>query len=671
LVTRRDFLKLSGMCAAAAGAAWAGLRQPGSGAFPFSVDQRVVATLCNECSGLCAVQVHVAGGRVLEVQGNPAHPLACLGACDGFEAALSRLEAPERLRGPLGRSAGRGTAFQPISWQAASALVGQALVAYPPHEVAFVLGDFPDHLSDLVGQLAGALGGAWVLRYSPSALLDGRVTLQDAVRRLFGLPRLPFFDLARSNLVYAFGADRQEPWVARPGWSPNRPSGQRWVHFAALPPSGTLAHADDEWVHIRPGSEAWLAQGLGQLIAHLLIGAPTDQPPPTEALEASQASEVSLEVLADLARRFIAAPRSVAVPGAGCLGQSHGLAAAQAVLALNVRAGRLGRAGGMYLAPEAPLHPELNGRTATLAEMQALIERMQRGLVKALFVHGVDLIADLPPGLEVGRALEKVERVIAFNSLASETSACADALLPDHLPLEGWGYQRVAPAADRALVSAIQPALPPRYTTRSTADLLLDAVGRIGGALAARLPYRTEQEFIRRAAERLPWAAEVVDPWGQWLAQGGWWGAQSDLLLPVSLLSAQRLPRSAPASLALDPSGAEFYLLLARPAPGGAALPARSAMPYHVGIHPAAARRLGLRQGDGVRLASMSAEIEAQIILRPDIQPDTLVLPLMLGRPGGSKLLDLVYGQRNESGDMAYQTARVRVFPSTGKALIL
>jgi anaerobic selenocysteine-containing dehydrogenase len=658
------------MCVAATGAAWAGLRQPRRGAFPFSADQRVVATLCNECSDSCAVQVHVAGGRVLDVQGNPVHPLACQGACDGFEAALRRLEAPERLRGPLGRSAGRGTAFKPISWQAASALVGQALVAYPPHEIAFVLGDFPDHLSDLVGQLAGALGGAWVLRYSSSALLDGRVTLQDAVRRLFGLPRLPFFDLARSDLVYAFGADGQEPWVARPGWPSNRPSGQRWVHFAAFPPSGALAQAGDEWVRIRPGSEARLAQGLGQLIAHLLIGAPADQPPPTEALEASQASEVSLEAMIDLARRFIAAPRSVAVPGAGCLGQSDGLAAAQAVLALNARAGSLGRVGGMYLGPEAPLHPELNGRTATLAEVQALIERMQCGQVKALFVHGVDLIADLPPGLGAARALEKVQQVIAFNSLVGEMSACADALLPDHLPLEGWGYQRVAPAADRPLVSAIQPTLPPRCATRSTADLLLEAVQRIGGALAARLPYRTEQEFIRQAVERLPWAAEVVDPWGQWLAQGGWWRAQSDLLPPVSLPSAQRLFRSAPAPLALDPSGAEFYLLLARPAPGGAALPAQSAVPYHVGIHPAAARRLGLRPRDTVRLASASAEIEARVVMRPDVRPDTLVLPLVLGRPGGSKLLDLVYGQQNESGDMAYQTARARIFPSVGKVLI-
>lgn len=607
----------------------------------------------------------MAGGRVLEAQGNAAHPLACSGACDGFDTALRRLEAPERLRGPLGRSAGRGTAFQPISWQAASALVGQALVAYPPHEIAFVLGDFPDHLSDLVGQLAGALGGAWVLRYSPSALLDGRVTLQDAVRRLFGLPRLPFFDLARSDLVYAFGADGHEPWMARPGWPSSRPSGQRWVHFAALPPAGALAHTGDEWVRIRPGSEARLAQGLGWLVAHLLTGAPADQPPPAEALEASQASEVSLEAMVDLARRFIAASSSVAIPGAGCLGQAHGLAAAQAVLALNLRAGRLGRAGGMYLAPEAPLHPELDGRTTTLAEMQALIERMQRGQIKALFVHGVDLIADLPPGLEVGRALEKVERVMAFNSLAGEMSAYADALLPDHLPLEGWGYQRIAPAADRALVSAIQPALPPRYATRSTADLLLDAVGRIGGALAACLPYRTEQEFIRQAVERLPWSADVVDPWGRWLAQGGWWGAQSDLLPPVSLFSAQLLPRSAPAPLALDPSGAEFYLLLVRPAPGKAALPAQSATPYGVGIHPTAARRLRLRRGDGVRLASMNAEIEAQVILRPDIRPDTLVLPLELGRPGGSKLLDLVHGQQNESGDMAYQMARVTIFPAS------
>jgi anaerobic selenocysteine-containing dehydrogenase len=100
-----------------------------------------------------------------------------------------------------------------------------------------------------------------------------------------------------------------------------------------------------------------------------------------------------------------------------------------------------------------------------------------------------------------------------------ETSRFADVLLPDHLPLESWGYQRLSPAVDRALVSAIQPVVSPRYDTRSTVDLLLDAIHRLGGELAAQfapqIPFRNEAEYLHQAVMRLPWPRNRRS-WTQW-----------------------------------------------------------------------------------------------------------------------------------------------------------
>jgi anaerobic selenocysteine-containing dehydrogenase len=603
------------------------------------------------------LQVHVAGDRLLDVQSNSGHPLACSGGCAGFETALRRLESPQRVPAPLRRATSRGLGFRQIGWPAASALVGEILAAYPSGQIAFVLGDYPDHLSDLVHHLALVLGGATVLRFSPSSLLDGRVTLGDAARKLFGLPRLPYFDLQNASLVFSFGASGDEPWLARFAAPTHRPAGAAWVQFAPVRPP--LAAA--EWVSLRPGSEALLAGALGRLIALLQAGAPLQQDLPPEVLAASQASAVPLDEIVSLARRFAAAPSPVAVPGAGCLSQSGGLAGAQAVLGLNRIAGSLGRPGGLYLTPQAPLYPELNSRTATLAEVQALLDRLESGAVKALFVHGVDLLADLPAGLDVARALQHVERIISFNPVSDETASLADLILPDHLPLEGWGYHKVAPAADRPLVSAIQPVFAPRHATRSTVDVLLDAVHYFGGLLAAHFPYRTELEFIRHAVSRLPWAAGTADPWAHWQAQGGWWPAQPGLLPPLSLRPPERLLSHAPAPLALDPSAAEFFLLFAQPASGEAGLPPRPGEPCRVGMHPAAARRLGLRPGDTVRLASASAEIEATVTKQPDMHPDTVVIPL--SPVSGQKTLALVGNEQNESGDLALQSGRVRIIP--------
>ena len=470
MVTRREFLKLAGVGAASTGVALVGLRGSARGAAYSPAARRVVATLCNECPAGCALHIQVAGDRVLDVHSNPHHPLACPGACTGVESALRRLDAPQRLRGPLRRSAGRGAGFQEMSWPSAVALVSQVFARYRPGEIAFVLGDYPDHLSDLAQRLASALGGASVLRYSRSSLLDGRVTLGDASRRLFGLSRLPFFDLQGSDLVFSFAANGDEPWLARFAAPSSRPPGQAWVHFAPVPPP------HDEWVPIRPGSEALLAQGLGRLIAHLQSDGSTGQAIPSAVQAAGQASGVQMDAMIGLARRFIHASSSVAVPGAGCLAQSGGLAAAQAVLALNLLSGSLGRPGGMYLTPDAALYPELSGRTATLAELHALIERMQRGQVKALFVHGVDLLGGLPASLGVADALQKVERFISFNPLMDAMSGHADALLPDHLPWEGWGYQRLSPAADRP--SGFRPPARARPALRHSLDGRCPFTGR-------------------------------------------------------------------------------------------------------------------------------------------------------------------------------------------------
>jgi anaerobic selenocysteine-containing dehydrogenase len=658
LVTRRDFLKLASISAAAAGASLVrvqGVERSNRAAF---IENGVVATLCMECPAACALKLLVARGRILDVQPNPEHPLACPAPCDGLEAALRRLDSPARLSGPLRRSSGRGGGFQGVSWAAAAALVGELFSAYQPGEIAFVVGDTPDHLNDLVRRLAFALGGATVLRISPAGLLDGRVTLQDAAQRLFGLPRLPYFDLPHADLVFAFGAGGDEPWLARSTRPSSRPAGQAWVHFAPLRP---LVAAGDLWINIRPGSEALLAQALGSLVASIKSGADLEHSSPAEVLAASQASGVPPEDLLLLARSFAGALAPLAIPGSGCLGQSGGMAAAQSVLRLNLLIENLGRPGGVYLAPQPPLNPGLSGRTATLAEAQALVQRMEAGQVKALFIHGVDLVAGLPGVQDAGRALEKVERIVSFSALRDETSPYADALLPDHLPLEGWGYQRFSPAADRPLVSAIQPAFLPRCNTRSTTDLLLEAARHLGGKLAASLPYWDEQEFLRQAVSDLTWGG-AADPWAQWLAQGGWWTSRPGLLPPVSLRPLERLPYHASTPWPLDPSGAEFYLQFANFPPGLPGIAAQPNGPPPVALHPAALQRLGLRLGDTVRLHTAVGEIEALVGVLPDVRPDTLVLAPQPGLNGGPNPFDLVKGEQNESGDLASQSGRVRVW---------
>ena len=78
-------------------------------------------------------------------------------------------------------------------------------------------------------------------------------------------------------------------------------------------------------------------------------------------------------------------------------------------------------------------------RTASLADVKALIEKMNAGQVEALLIHDLNPVFSLPKALGFADALSKVELVVAFAPLIDETTERANLLLPDHTPAESWG----------------------------------------------------------------------------------------------------------------------------------------------------------------------------------------------------------------------------------------
>lgn len=657
-LTRRDFLKASALGAAAVCGRYisAQLSAEQGDAAP-----RWVATYSGMGAAGGALRLTVADGRVLTVEPNLAHP--CGANVDGqvLENLLSDLRNARRLTTPLERRGGR---LSEIDWRRGVRRIAQSLLGLRPHEIAFVLGVFPDHLNDLVRLLAQALGGASVVRFDPYSLTDSRLTLMDAARSLYGLSQLPYFALDQAQVVFSFGLTGCEPWLT-PRWiaalqasDALRLPGEYWVQFEAR--RSPLAARADEWVRIRPGSEVLLASALNTLTRQ---NAQLAQEAAFDLQAVGRACGVSLDDLQHLARRFAAAQGALAIPGASALAQPEGVEAARAILELN----QLRESSAtLFFSPLPPLYPHLLARPSTFAEVAALIERMRSGQIKALFVHGVDLFASLPASLETERALQQVPFVVSFASSLNETARHADLILPDRSPLESWGYQRT-PAADRPAVAAVQPVFPPSSDGLSTADVLLAAAHQAGDKLADLLPFRSELDFIRQAVADLPWSPGP-DGWARWLAQGGWWTEQSILFPPISRANAGRF-----AARVSSPASQGFQFVVA-PWPGLSAGEAE----WQVEMHPQAAAGLGLRSGDVIRLAlsnasrasptdgsgtSLSGEIELPLVLQSAMHPQALALQ---PAPGGrriprSELLAFLGQAQNSAGDWAFQGGEVRV----------
>lgn len=620
-----------------------------------------------------AIRLAVADGRVLAVEPNLAHP--CGANVDGqvLEKLLGGLGDARRLTTPLER---RGSRLSETDWRRCLRQIAQSLRALRPQEIAFVLGVYPDHLNDLVRLLAQALGGASVVRFDPQSLADGRLTLMDAAQGLYGLSQLPHFALDQAQVVFSFGLSGREAWLTprvaaalRATDAPRLPAGY-WVQFEAR--RSAVAARADEWVCIRPGSEALLARALTYLARQDVHSA---QDTAFDLAAVSQACGVSPDDLQRLARRFAEAQRAVAIPGAFALAQPAGLEAAQAILGLNQERES---SAGLFFSPWPPLHPHLLARSSTFAEIAAFIERMRTGQIKALFVHGVDLLASLPASLDVERALWQVPFVVSFAPELDETARRANLILPDRLPLESWGYQRTL-AADRPMVAAVQPVFLPSRGDLSAANVLLAAAHQAGGRFSDLLPYRSELDFIQQAVARLPWPPGQ-DGWALWLAQGGWWSEQSILFPPVSMARGGRAASSVERVEALQGGGVGGVL---QPALGSFRLvvapwPDLSAdeAEWQVEMHPQAAADLGLRSGDVIRLtlsdgsntSPTDGEIELPLLLQPAMHREALAL---LPAPDGrriprSELLAFLGQAQNSAGDWALQGSEVRVISLNG-----
>ncbi len=695
-LTRRDVLKLAGVGGAVA-AVLSGCgpmsryvrRKPYTDMPEFQLPGESVyfATLCRECPAGCGLVVRTVEGRAVKVEGNPQHPVNRGRTCARAQASLQGLYDPDRLQGPRAAQKRGSGQWASISWDDAVIWVAQALRAGP--KTQFLLGLVPDHLADLVREIAAAIGAPEPIRFGGLALFEARRTLMRAMEAVIGQAALPHFDLAQADFVVSFGANFMETWLSPVAFNRayghmrrGRP-GRRGLLVHIEPRMSLTAASADKWLAAKPGTEGKVALAIGRLAAEMRDGqvpAVFDVDPGAIAEEAG----VELALLEKVAKYFAEAERPLAIPGGAALAYSNGLETAQAILALNAWAGNFNRPGGVQVLPAAPLYEERGA--ASLQDMAELVRRMKAGEIEYLLVHGTNPVFELPAGLGFAEALAQVGTVISFSPFYDETAAAADYIFPDHTPLESWGYQKVRLGTDRMAVTASQPVVVPLYDTKATADVLLAAVQSVGGAVAEAVPYKDEVEFTQQAVAQLMQAeggifAEATPKafWGRFLQHGGWWTQAPATLEAVDAAGFLETPLEVPEA---SFGQGEFHLMV-YPHPilgdgAGANRPWLQETPEPmttvmwnswVEINPETARELGLRHDDIVEIRSPYGRVYAAVYVYPGIRPDTVALAFGQGHEAlgrwaegrGVNPAKLLGPETNGAGDLAWGSVRVEI----------
>jgi len=196
----------------------------------------------------------------------------------------------------------------------------------------------------------------------------------------------------------------------------------------------------DEWIAIRPGTEAFLALGIANAI--LSEGAASVTSGEADKLNrlvkdykpdvVSLITEVPTETITRIAKEFVESRPSLALGGGAANTSSKSTETLVAINILNYIAGNVGDTVNF-------------GDTLTLSnansfrEIASLVDSMSKGEVELLLIYNVNPSFTLPKTLKFDEALKKVPFVVSFSSFMDETTEQANLVLPDHTTLEKWG----------------------------------------------------------------------------------------------------------------------------------------------------------------------------------------------------------------------------------------
>ena len=624
------------------------------------------ASTCTECPTGCGVHVRTREGRAVKLEGNPGNPINQGKLCSRGQAALQGLYNPGRIKAPMARSADGG--FVEITWDDAIARLAGKL-GEAGNRVAVISGAPRGTFSDLLAEWTAALGGRLV-RYESF----DHEPVRAANRQVFGLDQVPAHDFGKAKYIISFGADFLESWGSplenQRGFARAHGFGEGDVaKFVYAAPRRDLTGLNaDEWVPIKPGSEAALALAL----ANVLIGERgEDRVGLASALAsftpamAAQETGLSAEIIERLAREFAAARPSLAV--AGGVGSQHAAATevCAAVNVLNFVAGNIGETVlfGADL-PTADGH----------AELARLSQAMDAGEVAVALVHDANPAYTLPRSSGFAGRFAKVGFKVSTSLYLDETAALCDLLLPQHHALERWDDAR-----PRAGVHGLmQPVMEPVFNTLPAGEILLRVSRKAAGALA-RFTAPTWDEHLKTRWGALAGELGEADAAAFWHSAVQRGGVYRDPPAPpeVSLALADgRLAYTKPTfegdgsftfltyphAMLHDGRGANKPWLMENADPV-------TKITWHswVELSPAAARTLDVRDGEIVELTSPYGTVEGPVYVYPGIRDDAVAIPLGFGHTAygtfaqgrGVNALDLLGAPRGDF--VPYLSTRVSV----------
>ncbi len=632
-VSRRRFLALLGASAALASGVGSSCSKIDRGAIvPYTRKPREVvpgianhyASTFQEGMVAYAVLVTTREGRPIHIEGNDEHPAFKGKTSHRAIADILRLYDPERLQRPS--IAGRA-----VTWEQAEAAVVSVLRAANESGGAVALFTGPV-LSPtrrvLLADLRRAIPGLVHIPFDPVAPHAERA----ATAELFGAPISFRYHFDRADVIVSFerdflGTNGNVPVATREFAARRRLDGPEarmnrlWMFEGGMTLTGAKA---DHRFPVPPSQDAALAFALARTLnaEYGLTLPPGVHPDVLAQFEMDRLAETlhipakQLRALAaDLARARKAA---LVMAGAAAPPEAH-----VAAHLLNAMLG----AETITTEPVADVY--------SFSQLQQPLSDMKASRVRAAIFWDVNLAYMCPDRELWAAAIAGVPNKVFLGVHEDETARACDVVLPEHHWLEAWGdYESAAES-----LALQQPTVGPLYDTKQGEDVLLDVIRALGGSTRA-----SYHEYLKAR-----WQEQVYPGGSPVPFERFWFAALHDGVLthaaapqPAPPLRAAAI-QAAAASAAVPVDGFELVLHAdpalydGRYANNGwlQELPdpiTKVTWSNPLAVAPADARRLGVRDGDVVRVESGGRSVELPVIVQRGQAPGVLSAALGYGR---------------------------------------
>ncbi|MBW2409874.1 MAG: molybdopterin-dependent oxidoreductase, partial [Deltaproteobacteria bacterium] len=511
-----------------------------------------------------------------------------------------------------------------------------------------------------------------------------------------GVRAMAGFDLSQSDFILSFGSGLIEGWQSPVYMFKSRSTlvanGGRMVQVE--PRLSKTAAKSDEWVAVKPGTEGALALGIAheiikkklyhrEFINYYASGFAAyekqiiDGYPPEIV---SKMTGLPAETIAELAKKFAAAKKPLAICGRGQGSDPGGLQEFLAVQCLNALVGNLNRPGGLMAVPEPDYiswpdveRDKVAARGAQrdradgagsgdfslarylLTRVPETIGSAQESPIQVLFVANSNPMHSLPDSRAVAKAFERIPFVVSFSSVMDETAAAADLILPNHLYLERYEDVAAASGFPQPIIGLVQPVVDPLFNTRHTGDVIIELARAMGRHIAEAFAWESYDACLE---ETLGDVWDTLTEEGYWLdeefAAPGWNQMFETDSSQFEFVNAEidRLPGYNP----VKPEGDDTHYPLVlipydsmRLNTGDVASPPFLVKSVEdtilqgndvlVEVNPATAKELGLKQGRLATLATPKGEARVRVYLFEGIMPGVVGLVRGLGHTAFDRYL--------------------------------